>query len=255
MTLFTALQKSNESAEAVLYSSLYWDSFEHANATNTSAMADAYLNQNPDKETDFRGKVKENDYSVIPKLKDDFHDVFAELEKELAKDQMTDIDANERDDDDEEANDVNLVKGKPSKNEEVLPNIGYALPHNVKKHPSELNGRQDSFENPYARQPIQPAGYPMGAYPPQQGYPQYPQYPQYPVPQVGGGYGRRRRKRRAKRQTSGSDDTYDAHWGIHRIMSTGKQITMWKFFYVNSYLSFLLICRNIGTSTDSFRQE
>ena len=190
-------------------------------------MADAYLNQNPDKESDYRGKVKENDYSVIPKLKDDFHDVFAELEKELAKDQMGDVDV------DDDAADTNLVQGKPSKNEEVLPNIGYALrPHNVKKHPSELNGRQDSFENPYARpqypaaaQPIQPAGYPSGGYPPQQGYPQYPQYPQYPVPQVGGGYGRR--KRRAKRQTSGTDDTYDAHWGIHRIMSTGKWRTMW----------------------------
>ena len=209
------MQKSNETAEAVLYSSLYWDSFEHANATNTSAMADAYLNQNPDKESDYRGKVKENDYSVIPKLKNDFHDVFAELEKELAKDQMADDDVRDDNDDD------NLVQGKPSKNEEVLPNIGYALrPHNVKKHPSELNGRQDSFENPYARpqypaqaQPMQPAGYPAG-------YPQYPQYPQYPVPQVGGGYGRL--KRRAKRQTSGNDDTYDAHWGIHRIMSTGE---------------------------------
>ena len=49
-----AFQRSNESSEAVLYSSLYWDSFEHANATNTSAMADAYINQNPGKETEYR---------------------------------------------------------------------------------------------------------------------------------------------------------------------------------------------------------
>ena len=54
-------------------------------------------------------------------------------------------------------------------------------------------------------------GYPQSGYP--QGYPQYP-VPGYP-PQVG--YGRRK-KSRVKRET-----TYDAHWGIHRIMSTGKQ--------------------------------
>ena len=34
----------------------------------------------------YRGNVKDNDYSVVPKLRDNFHDVFAELEKELAKD-------------------------------------------------------------------------------------------------------------------------------------------------------------------------
>ena len=37
-------------------------SFEHANATNTSAMADAYINQNPEKESEYKGNIKENDY-------------------------------------------------------------------------------------------------------------------------------------------------------------------------------------------------
>jgi len=56
-----ALQKFNET-ETILYSSLYWDSYEHANATNTSAMADAYINQNPEKGTEYKGNIKENDY-------------------------------------------------------------------------------------------------------------------------------------------------------------------------------------------------
>ena len=37
-------------------------SYEHANATNTSAMADAYINQNPEKGTEYKGNIKENDY-------------------------------------------------------------------------------------------------------------------------------------------------------------------------------------------------
>ena len=80
-----ALLRNNESNEAVLYSSLYWDSFEQANATNTSAMAYNFLNNNPNKESKFRDNIKENEYSYVPKVKDNFHDVFAELQKEMGE--------------------------------------------------------------------------------------------------------------------------------------------------------------------------
>ena len=48
-----------------IYSSLYWDSFEHANATNTSAMAFNFVNQNPLKETEFKDRMKDNDYRLF----------------------------------------------------------------------------------------------------------------------------------------------------------------------------------------------
>ena len=50
---FLGLLRFNESNEATVYNSLYWDSFEHANATNTSAMAKNFLNDNPSSETEF----------------------------------------------------------------------------------------------------------------------------------------------------------------------------------------------------------
>lgn len=83
-----------------------------------------------------------------------------------------------------------------------MPNLNYGQrqAHNVRKYPSHLApSQQDNYENPYSRQ-----------YPPQM--PQYPQqnnYPSYPQPN----YGKRR-----KRDTS---KDYNAHWGIHQIMSTG----------------------------------
>ena len=49
-------------------------------------MAFNFVNENPHKETEFKENIKENDYSMIPKLKSNFHDVFAELEKEMAED-------------------------------------------------------------------------------------------------------------------------------------------------------------------------
>ena len=87
-----------------------------------------------------------------------------------------------------------------------------------------MNGRQDTFEYPYARQqypkamPVNYPQYPQQGYPQQQqqqGYPQgYPQQQQFPLPGYPG-----RRKRRIKRDAK--KDEYDPHWGIHRIMSTG----------------------------------
>ena len=47
---FLALQNFNSSREIPIYSSLSWDGFEHANATNTSALADIYIKKNPDQE-------------------------------------------------------------------------------------------------------------------------------------------------------------------------------------------------------------
>ena len=111
------------------------------------------------------------------------------------------------------------ISGQPNNVEEVIPEIGYPQPHNVRKNPSELNGRQDTFEYPYARQypkvQMPDVNYPQ--YPQQQGYPQgYPQQQQFPpLPGYPG-----KRKRRIKRDNSEKDE-YDPHWGIHRIMSTG----------------------------------
>jgi hypothetical protein len=233
-----ALQRFNESAETVLYSSLYWDSFEHANATNTSAMAYNFFNQNPNKEPEFKTNVKDNEYSVIPKLADDFHDVFAELQKEMAYDPegFAYNEAEERPDRVENVNEAAV--NKRLNLEEVVPNMRYSQPHKIRKYPTELGpNQQDSFENPYRRnyQRQQPQ-YPQVPQEYQRQQPQYPQvpqeYPQYPQqqplypPQQGTGYGR---KKRRKRDTQ---EAYDAHWGIHRIMSTGMNI-----FSHNQYIT------------------
>lgn len=201
-----ALLRYNETNEVNLYSSLYWDSFEHANATNTSAMAYNYVNRNPHKETEY--KSKEDDYSYIPKLKDNFHDVFAELEKEMAEDPDRIAFAEAAD---SPVRVENALKGKPSVVEEVVPQMAYGQPHNIRKYPSHLAANQrDSFENPYARQFPSQQGQQF-PYPGQ--FPQVPQgYPQYPMQP---NYGKKRRKRAA------ADPDFDPHWGIHRIMSTG----------------------------------
>ena len=106
-----------------IYSSLYWDSFEHANATNTSAMAFNFVNQNPLKETEFKDRMKDNDYSIVPKLKSNFHDVFAELEKEMAEDPGRKIAFADAADNPVMIGDV--VKGQANPLQEVVPNIIY----------------------------------------------------------------------------------------------------------------------------------
>ena len=105
------------------------------------------------------------------------------------------------------------MKAEPSSVEEVVPNMAYGQPHNVRKYPSHLaQNQQDSFEYPYARQKQQ--NYPQM---PPVGYPQYPQgYPQYQP-----NYGKKRRKRKA---SSSKYEQFDAHSGIHRIMSTGMNL-------------------------------
>ena len=105
-----ALLRFNETNEAVVYSSLYWDSFEHANATNTSAMAYNYMNQNPNQESKYRDNIKDNEYSILPKLKNDFHDAFAELEKEMAEDPSRKIAFSEAADDPVEIGEQNYLK-------------------------------------------------------------------------------------------------------------------------------------------------
>ena len=107
------------------------------------------------------------------------------------------------------------MKAEPSSVEEVVPNMAYGQPHNVRKYPSHLaQNQQDSFEYPYARQKQQ--NYPQM---PPVGYPQYPQgYPQYQP-----NYGKKRRKRKA---SSSKYEQFDAHSGIHRIMSTGMKISI-----------------------------
>ena len=196
-------------------SSLYWDSFEHANATNTSAMAFNFVNKNPHKETEYKDNIKDNDYSIVPKLKSNFHDVFAELEKEMAEDPRKIAFAEAAD------NPVlisDVVKGEENPLEEVVPNIVYGQGHNIRKYPGHLApNQQDNFENPYARkQPTYPQMPPVPV-----PYPSYPQgYPQYPMQQ---NYGRRRRRKKRETVKKPADD-YDAHWGIHRIMSTGIEI-------------------------------
>ena len=197
---FLGLLRFNESNEAVIYNSLYWDSFEHANATNTSAMATNFLRENPNSESAYRTLAKDNDYSVLPKMGEDFHDVYAELEKILAEDPNRVQAFAEAADTPVEVG--NVVQGKANPAEEVVPNLNYGQAHNVRKYPSHLPpNQQDNFENPYSRQ-----------YPAQ--IPQYPQYPPaYPQPN----YGKKRRKRAANHD-------YNAHWGIHQIMSTGTLV-------------------------------
>ena len=43
-----ALQRYNETKEALVYSSLWWDGLEHKNVTPTSKMADDYVKNNPE---------------------------------------------------------------------------------------------------------------------------------------------------------------------------------------------------------------
>ena len=51
---FLALQRFNSTREIPIYSSLSWDAFEHANATNTSALADIYVKKNPNQENSLK---------------------------------------------------------------------------------------------------------------------------------------------------------------------------------------------------------
>ena len=51
---YLALQKFNSTREITIYNSLGWDSFEHANATNTSVLADNYIKKNPDRESSLK---------------------------------------------------------------------------------------------------------------------------------------------------------------------------------------------------------
>ncbi len=179
-------------------------------------MAYNFVNKNPGKESQFRDDVKEKSYSYIPKIKDDFHDVFAELEKEMAEDPDRKVQAFAEAAEAPVEVGLNVLNRKSKQPQEIVPQIPYQQPHHIRKYPGHLAGQQDSFENPYARQQqtfqvpnypqMQPQGYPQ-AYPAPQGYPSYP----------GTNYGRRRRKKRAV------EKDYDAHWGIHRIMSTGNR--------------------------------
>ena len=101
--------------------------------------------------------------------------------------------------------------------------IVYGQGHNIRKYPGHLApNQQDNFENPYARkQPTYPQMPPVPV-----PYPSYPQgYPQYPMQQ---NYGRRRRRKKRETVKKLADD-YDAHWGIHRIMSTGIKIAKKNF--------------------------
>ena len=84
-------------------------------------MAFNFVNQNPHKETEYKDNIKDNDYSIVPKLKSNFHDVFAELEKEMAEDPRKIAFAEAAD------NPVlisDVVKGEDNPLQEVVPNIG-----------------------------------------------------------------------------------------------------------------------------------
>ena len=85
---------------------------------------------------------------------------------------------------------------------EVMPNVAYSQPHNVQKYRPELGAQMDNFENPYV----------VRNYPPQQQQQQQQQQMPPPYQQGYPGIMGRRKKRELK----------DYHWGIHRLMSTGK---------------------------------
>ena len=86
-------------------------------------MAFNFVNQNPLKETEFKDRMKDNDYSIVPKLKSNFHDVFAELEKEMAEDPGRKIAFADAADNPVMIGDV--VKGQANPLQEVVPNIIY----------------------------------------------------------------------------------------------------------------------------------
>ena len=54
-----ALQRFNSTREISIYNSLRWDAFEHANATNTSILADNYAKKNPDRGNMLKNRLKQ----------------------------------------------------------------------------------------------------------------------------------------------------------------------------------------------------
>ena len=74
---------------------------------------------------------------------------------------------------------------------ESVPVMNYPKPHNVQKNRPELDGRQDTFEYPYA-------------------------YGQRTKSSRKNGYGKRRKKRQTKSKGS------TLHWGIYGISSSGN---------------------------------
>ena len=80
-----AFQRFNSSNEAVIYSSIEMDEFDHGNMTKTSELADKFLKKNP--ELDRNMPLKNDDdeeYSVVPYLTDDMETKLKDFQKELA---------------------------------------------------------------------------------------------------------------------------------------------------------------------------
>lgn len=197
---------------------------EHANVTNTSALAEQFLRKNPTtNQEDYRSSSEDTEdrYSVLPYRKEGFDDILAQLEKEMQRD----YDEGVLDPEGlppsplgrglGKKNDVAYIEGEESGilipvsrteqphrplTKEIVPDIGYAQPHNVQKNPSELDG-VDNYENPYARSP--------------DGSP-YQQDPNY-------GRKRERKRRRTKRQApNGGTEPRHKYWSLRRLLSTGR---------------------------------
>ncbi|TRY71775.1 hypothetical protein TCAL_12171 [Tigriopus californicus] len=224
ITRYLALQRFNISNQTPVYESTQWMDTEHANVTNTSALAEQYLRKNPTtNQEDYRSDSEDTDdrFSVLPYRKEGFDDILAQLEKEMQRDYDEGVldpegglPVSPLDRGLGKKNDVAYIEGEESGilipasrseqprrplTKEIVPDIGYAQPHNVQKNPSELDG-VDNYENPYARS--------------QDGSP-YQQDPNY-------GRKRERKRRRIKRQSQNSGpEPRHKYWSLHRMLATG----------------------------------
>ena len=177
-----ALQRHNSSFQTLVYSSLANAVLEHGGAVNTSALAERYLAQNPDKDAvAFRhyDDDEDNDYSVVPYKKEGVEDLLAAMAREIERQEAEgdedglpmyeDVGAADEDDGDEDDAAKAYLEGEvapvPVQNvvaggakslsegeKEVAESyIGYSQPHNVQKSPTELGeGRgTGTFESPY----------------------------------------------------------------------------------------------------------
>ena len=177
-----AFQRHNSSFQTLVYSSRANAMLEHGGAVNTTAMAEQYLAQNPNKDAvAFRhyDDDEDNDYSVVPYKKEGVDDILAAMARELERQeaegddlpQYEDVEVADEGDGGDGGGDVakaylegevapvpvqNVVAGGAkslSEGEKEVPEsyVGYSQPHNVQKSPTELGeGRgTGTFESPY----------------------------------------------------------------------------------------------------------
>ena len=176
-----AFQRHNSSFQTLVYSSLANDAQEHGGAVNTTALAEQYLVQNPDKDAvAFRhyDDDEDNDYSVVPYKKEGVEDILAAMARELERQEAEDGGGVPQYEDVDVVGDADPGAGGDAKaylEGEVAPvpvqkvvaggakslsegekevaesYVGYSQPHNVQKSPTELGEGEGTgtFESPY----------------------------------------------------------------------------------------------------------